>query len=78
MTRSARFNVYNKAEVLLLLELAREHEPHIHLGFKELPESLQLYVETDCQELSDYIQFMLGELRRKQLAMEATFTGQRP
>lgn len=73
MARSRRFNVCTRAEVLLLLDLAREHEPHIRLSFKELPDTLQIFAEADSPELSEYLQFMLRQLREQQLAIEANF-----
>lgn len=61
---------------MLLLELAREHEPHIHLSFREYGEILQIYLETDSIELSEYLNYMLKRLREQQLRIEASF--QRP
>lgn len=73
MARTHQFSVCSKAEVMLLLELAREHEPHIHLSFREYGEILQIYLETDSVELSEYLNYMLKRLREQQLAIEASF-----
>lgn len=66
MAKTHQFSVCSKAEVLLLLELAREHEPHIQLSFKEYGEILQIYLETDSQELGAYLNYMLRRLRDQQ------------
>lgn len=73
MMKTHQFSVCSKAEVLLLLELAREHEPHIHLSFREYGEILQLYLETDSTELSAYLGFMLSRLREQQRQIELSF-----
>lgn len=73
MAKTHQFSVCSKAEVMLLLELAREHEPHIHLSFREYGDILQIYLETDSQQLSDYLNFMLKRLREQQMEIEASF-----
>lgn len=73
MVKTHQFSVCSKAEVLLLLELAREHEPHINLSFREYGEILQIYLETDSTELSAYLHFMLSRLREQQRQIEIRF-----
>jgi hypothetical protein len=73
MAKTHQFTACSKAEVLLLLDLAREHEPHVHLSFREVGDVLQIYLEADSTELSDYLRFMLARLRDQQHRIETTY-----
>lgn len=73
MSKTHQFSVCSKSEVMLLLDLAREHEPHIQLSFREYGDILQIYLETDSPELSAYLNFMLEQLREKQTAIASSF-----
>lgn len=69
MHKTHQFSVCSKSEVLLLLDLAREHEPHVQLSFREYGDVLQIYLETDSPELSAYLNFMVERLREGQGAL---------
>lgn len=73
MRKTHQFAACSKAEVLLLLELAREHEPHVQLAYREYGEVLQIYLETDSPELSAYLNYMVARLRDEQVALESRF-----
>lgn len=73
MRKTHQFSVCSKSEVLLLLDLAREHEPHIQLSYREYGDILQIYLETDTPELSAYLNFMLARLRQEQEALASRF-----
>jgi len=73
MSKTHQFSVCSKSEVLLLLDLAREHEPHIQLSFREYGDILQIYLETDTPELSAYLNYMLGRLREDQGALASRY-----
>ena len=64
------FATCTKAEVLLLEELAREHRHRLRVKHIETPHSMQIVIETDSQQLRDYIYFMLQRLRSQQRALE--------
>lgn len=74
MSKTHQFSVCSKSEVLLLLDLAREHEPHIRLSFREYGDILQIYLETDSAELSAYLNYMLTRLREGQGAIASRFS----
>lgn len=67
------FATCTKAEVLLLEELAREHRHRLRVKHIETPHSMQIVIETDSQQLRDYIYFMLQRLRSQQRALEKLF-----
>jgi len=67
------FATCTKAEVLLLEELAREHRHKLRVKHIETPHSMQIVIETDSQQLRDYIYFMLQRLRNQQKSLEKVF-----
>ena len=69
------FATCTRAEVLLLEELAKEHRHKLRLKHIETPHSMQIIIETDSQQLRDYIYFMLQRLRSQQKALEKVFNG---
>lgn len=71
MSKTHQFSVCSKPEVLLLLDLAREHEPHVQLSFREYGDILQIYLETDTPELSGYLNYMIKRLREEQAGLES-------
>jgi hypothetical protein len=73
MSKTHQFSACSKSEVMLLLDLAREHEPHVRLDFREYGDVLQIYLETDSPELSAYLNFMLARLRDRQGALASRF-----
>ena len=69
------FATCTKAEVLLLEDLAREHRHRLRVKHIETPHSMQIVIETDSQQLRDYIYFMLQRLRNQQRALDKAFGG---
>ena len=67
------FATCTKAEVLLLEELAKEHRHKLRIKHIETPHSMQIIIETDSQQLRDYIYFMLQSLRSQQKSLEKVF-----
>lgn len=67
------FATCTRAEVLLLEELAKEHRHKLRLKHIETPHSMQIIIETDSQQLRDYIYFMLQRLRTQQKSLEKAF-----
>jgi hypothetical protein len=67
------FATCTRAEVLLLEELAKEHRHKLRLKHIETPHSMQIIIETDSQQLRDYIYFMLQRLRNQQKALEKVY-----
>jgi len=67
------FATCTKAEVLLLEELAKEHRHKLRIKHIEAPHSMQIIIETDSQQLRDYIYFMLQRLRNQQKSLEKVF-----
>lgn len=67
------FATCTKAEVLLLEELAREHHQRLRVKHIETQHSIQIAIETDSQQLRDYIYFMLQRLRNQQRSLERMF-----
>lgn len=70
MTRSQPFAVYSRTEVMLLLDLVREHAPHVRLRYEETERELRIMLETDRPELTRYMAFMLRRLRERQRRIE--------
>ena len=69
------FATCTKAEVLLLEELSKEHRHKLKVKHIETPHSMQIVIETDSQQLRDYIYFMLQRLRNQQKALEKVLNG---
>jgi hypothetical protein len=69
------FATCTKSEVLLLEELAKEHHHKLRIKHIETPHSMQIVIETDSQQLRDYIYFMLQRLRDQQRSFEKVFNG---
>jgi hypothetical protein len=69
------FATCTKAEVLLLEELAKEHRHKLRIKHIETPHSMQIIIETDSQQLRDYIYFMLQRLRNAQKNLEKVYNG---
>ena len=67
------FATCTRAEVLLLEELAKEHRHKLRLKHIETPHSMQIIIETDSQQLRDYIYFMLQRLRTQQKSLEKAY-----
>lgn len=67
------FATCTKAEVLLLEDLAKEHRHKLRVKHIETPHSMQIVIETDSQQLRDYIYFMLQRLRNQQKALDKVF-----
>ncbi len=67
------FATCTKAEVLLLQELAKEHRNRLRVKQLETTHAMQIVIETDGQQLRDYIYFMLQRLRDRQRALEKVF-----
>ncbi|MEB3330326.1 MAG: hypothetical protein VKQ33_13965 [Candidatus Sericytochromatia bacterium] len=66
------FATCTKAEVLLLEDLAREHRHCLRVKHVETPHAVQIVIESDSQQLRDYIFYMLQRLRNQQRALERT------
>jgi hypothetical protein len=58
---------------LLLEELAKEHRHKLRIKHIETPHSMQIIIETDSQQLRDYIYLMLQRLRNQQKSLEKVF-----
>ena len=68
------FATCTKAEVLLLQDLAKEHRHKLKVRHIETPHAIQIVLETDSQQLRDYIYFMLQRLRQQQQSLERTLS----
>lgn len=67
------FATCTRSEVLLLEELAREHQHKLRIKHIETPHAMQIIIETDSQQLRDYIYFMLQRLRNDQKDLEKVY-----
>lgn len=67
------FATCTKAELILLEDLAREHQQRLRVKHIETPHALQIVLEADSEQLRDYIYFMLQRLRQQQRHLERTY-----
>ncbi|MEB3198793.1 MAG: hypothetical protein VKP62_16490 [Candidatus Sericytochromatia bacterium] len=64
------FATCTKAELILLEDLAREHRQRLRVKHIETPHATQIVIESDSEQLRDFIYFMLQRLRSQQRALE--------
>jgi hypothetical protein len=67
------FATCTKAELILLEDLAKEHRQRLRVKHMETPHALQIVIETDSEQLRDFIYFMLQRLRLQQRNLERRY-----
>ncbi|MEB3284295.1 MAG: hypothetical protein VKN33_03300 [Candidatus Sericytochromatia bacterium] len=67
------FATCTKAELILLEDLAQEHQQKLRVKHIETPHALQIVIETESEQLRDFIYFMLQRLRQQQRSLERTY-----